>query len=225
MRHLLRWLVLLACGFYLAVAASLLYLRFLPPLIPPVQIQRQIEATAEGADLARRYDFVGLGRMSDHLEHAVVAAEDARFYQHNGFDWTEVRAARRDAQRRGRPLRGASTLTQQLVKNLFLTTHRNPVRKALEWSITPLAEGILGKRRILELYLERGGMGQGGVRRRSCRATLLRHLCCQPVSRPSRTARGAAPRPPHTHAGAYGQLQRYHQGTYAADGVVALFSG
>lgn len=161
MRHLLRWVVLLACAFYLVVAASLLYLRFLPPLITPVQIQRQIEATAEGADLARRYQFVGLGRISDHLEHAVVAAEDARFYQHNGFDWTEVRAARRDAQRSGRPLRGASTLTQQLVKNLFLTTHRSPVRKVLEWSITPLAEGILGKRRILELYLNVAEWGRG----------------------------------------------------------------
>ena len=161
MRVLLRLVFRLVIGFYLLVTLGLVYLRFFPPLITTVQLQREVEASAEGKETERRYEFVRLDGISDHLEHAVVAAEDARFFNHNGFDLTEVRAARREAARRGRAPRGASTLTQQLIKNLFLTTHRSPVRKVVEWSITPLAEVILGKQRILELYLNVVEWGRG----------------------------------------------------------------
>jgi monofunctional biosynthetic peptidoglycan transglycosylase len=82
----------------------------------------------------------------------VVAAEDARFHTHRGFDVEEMRQAIAAA-RRGARQRGASTITQQLVKNLFLTTHRSAIRKGVEMTLTPLAELILGKERILELYL------------------------------------------------------------------------
>ena len=85
-------------------------------------------------------------------QHAVVAAEDSRFFQHHGFDLVEIQHAMDEEEDRGY-LRGASTITQQLVKNLFLTTRRSFARKGLEITITPLAEWILGKRRILELYL------------------------------------------------------------------------
>ena len=102
-----------------------------------------------------------MATLPQHVPRAVVAAEDSRFYQHRGFDWQEMEAAGRQAERTGAPRRGASTITQQLVKNLFLTTHRNVVRKGLEIALTPAAELILPKERILELYLNQIEWGPG----------------------------------------------------------------
>jgi monofunctional biosynthetic peptidoglycan transglycosylase len=95
---------------------------------------------------------VPLQRIDADLQHAVVAAEDGRFYQHWGIDWQELAKVLEESGRSGR-LRGASTISQQLVKNLFLTTHRSPLRKACEVALVPLAELLLSKQRILELYL------------------------------------------------------------------------
>ncbi len=90
----------------------------------------------------------------------MIAAEDARFYSHFGFDWTEIKDAVFDDLEEGR-VRGASTMTQQLVKNLFFTTHGSLLRKAAEASLVVPAELILGKRRILELYLNVVEWGPG----------------------------------------------------------------
>ena len=117
----------------------------------------------------KEYIPVPLSRIAPDLQHAVVSAEDARFYKHNGFDWTEIeQAANNDLE--GRRLRGASTITQQLVKNLFLTTSRTAIRKAVEITIVPLAEAILGKQRILELYLNVIEWGPVFMERRPLRA-------------------------------------------------------
>lgn len=140
-------------GLYALIVLSLVYLRFLPPVTTGVQTQRRVEALLAREPYEKKYDFVGRGGISDHLAHAVVAAEDTRFYKHHGFDWEEIAKARAEAARRGTAPRGASTITQQLVKNLYFTTHRSYVRKALEIAITPAAELVLGKDRILELYL------------------------------------------------------------------------
>ena len=82
----------------------------------------------------------------------MVAAEDARFFQQNGFDWHEVQIAAED-DLEGDRARGASTITQQLVKNLFFGTGRSILRKGAEFTLVPVAEFVLGKRRILEVYL------------------------------------------------------------------------
>src|SRR5262249_13521697 len=87
------------------------------------------------------------------LQHAVIAAEDTRFYQHNGVDWKEVKKVVDADLEEGQLGRGASTITQQLLKNLFLTTHRSLVRKGVEFTLAAPAEKILGKQRILELYI------------------------------------------------------------------------
>ncbi len=107
-----------------------------------------------------RYQFVPLSRISPDLQHAVIAAEDARFYQHHGFDWRQIQIAA-DQDMEGRRLRGASTLTQQLVKNLFFGTGRSILRKGAETTLVPVAELVLGKRRILELYLNVVEWGPG----------------------------------------------------------------
>jgi monofunctional glycosyltransferase len=152
---------LLPLAYYVLCVVGLVYLRFLPPITTGVQLQRVAEQLVRGERPVLRYRWRAVDDMSPHLPRAIVAAEDGRFYRHSGFDWEEFRRARADARARGRPMRGASTLTQQLVKNLFFTTHRNPVRKAYEWALTPPAEWILGKDRILELYVNVVEFGPG----------------------------------------------------------------
>ena len=153
LRALVLWPLLALLIFYGLCTASLVAMRFVPPPVTSVQVQRQIEALFDEGDFEFRYYPVSLDAISDHAEHAVVAAEDTRFYEHGGIDWEELEKARADAKRRGRAPRGASTITQQLVKNLFLTTHRSYVRKGLEVPLTYLAELILPKERILALYI------------------------------------------------------------------------
>jgi monofunctional biosynthetic peptidoglycan transglycosylase len=161
LRRLLRRLLLVVLGYYALVVLALLYLRVLPPLTTTVHIQRRVESWLAPGDYDKRWDWTPIDSISRHAQHAVVAAEDARFYTHHGFDWKEIEAVVEEARREGEPGRGASTITQQLVKNLFLTTHANVVRKGLEISITPLAELLLPKRRILELYLNVVEWGPG----------------------------------------------------------------
>lgn len=108
----------------------------------------------------KRFRFVPLDQISPNLQHAVIAAEDARFYQHHGFDWHQVQIAAEDGLE-GERVRGASTLTQQLVKNLFFGTSRSFLRKGAEVSLVPVAELVLGKKRILELYLNEVEWGPG----------------------------------------------------------------
>jgi monofunctional biosynthetic peptidoglycan transglycosylase len=160
-RRVVLVVALLPVGWWVACLVGLVYLRVLPPVVTGVQLQRVVERTLAGDDPVRVARWTPLDEMSAHLPHAVVAAEDARFYTHGGFDWEEIRRAREAARREGEPMRGASTLTHQLIKNLYFTTHRNPLRKLYEWSLTPPAEWILGKDRILELYLNVVEFGPG----------------------------------------------------------------
>ena len=144
-------LMALATFYGLCALGLVLYNWTFPPTTT-VQLQRRVEALSEAAPYAKRYRPVPPERISAHLAHAVVAAEDARFYAHGGVDWEAVGEAIKDYRENGRR-RGGSTVTQQLVKNLFLTTHSAYWRKALELPLTYLAEGVLSKERILALYL------------------------------------------------------------------------
>ena len=133
-------------------ALVLVAARWIDPPTTAVHIQRRLEAWIHHRPYHERYKFVPLSQISPDLQHAVIAAEDARFYQHHGFDWNQVQiAAEEDWE--GRRVRGASTITQQLVKNLFFGTGRSFLRKGAEFTLVPVAEFSLGKRRILELYL------------------------------------------------------------------------
>jgi monofunctional glycosyltransferase len=123
-------------------------------------MQRHFEAWIRGTPYHKRYKFVPLSEISPDFQHAVIAAEDARFYQHHGFDWHAIQTAAEDDLEGGR-IRGGSTLTQQLVKNLFFGTGRSVLRKGAEVTLVPVAEVVLGKRRILELYLNVVEWGPG----------------------------------------------------------------
>ena len=167
-RRVIRSAAGLLIGFYALCTLSLWILRSMNPLWTSVQIQHRIEAFVAGEDFAKRQAFVPLDRIPLELQHAVIAAEDSAFYQHRGIDWAEIKLVA-DEIRGGGRVRGASTISQQLVKNLFLTTHRSLVRKAFEFTLVPIAELILEKPRILELYLNviEWGPGVYGVRQAS----------------------------------------------------------
>jgi len=123
-------------------------------------MQRRLQAWIHDKPYQKRYKFVPLSRISPDLQHSVIAAEDARFYQHHGFDWHAIQlAAQQDME--GDRMRGGSTLTQQLVKNLFFGTGRSFLRKGAEATLVPVAEVVLGKQRILELYLNVVEWGPG----------------------------------------------------------------
>jgi monofunctional glycosyltransferase len=152
LRRLLWLAVALVVAFYGVITLALAGLRQINPPFTAVHVERRIQAWLHKTPYHKRYRFVPLGQISRDFQHAVIAAEDARFYQHHGFDWNQVQIAFDESVEGGRT-RGASTITQQLVKNLFLTTSRSAVRKGIEFTLVPLTEHILGKRRILELYL------------------------------------------------------------------------
>jgi monofunctional biosynthetic peptidoglycan transglycosylase len=152
LRSLLKWLVLAIILLWSFFTLLIIAARWINPPTTAVHIERRFQAWTHHKPYRERYTFIPLGQISPHLQHAVVAAEDARFYQHHGFDWHEVEiAAQQDVE--GERTRGASTITQQLVKNLFFGTARSFLRKSAEASLVPVAELVLGKRRILEIYL------------------------------------------------------------------------
>ncbi|MFO1303439.1 MAG: monofunctional biosynthetic peptidoglycan transglycosylase [Burkholderiales bacterium] len=108
-----------------------------------------------------QYKWVPYERISNNLKRAMVAAEDAKFVDHEGFDWDGIQLALEKNQKKGRVVAGGSTITQQLAKNLFLSPSRSYLRKAEEAVITVMLETMLPKRRILELYLNVIEWGNG----------------------------------------------------------------
>jgi monofunctional biosynthetic peptidoglycan transglycosylase len=154
-----------------------------------------------GAPVQR--EWIDLAAMSPSLPRAVVAAEDAHFCKHHGIDWGALREAINDAQEDGTPFRGASTITQQVAKNLFLWQGRDFVRKALEFPLALWIDLVLPKARILEIYLnvaELGPQGQFGVEAASAyafgkpaaslsprEAALLASILPNPVKRSARS--------------------------------------
>jgi monofunctional biosynthetic peptidoglycan transglycosylase len=134
--------------------------RWIDPPTTVVHMQRRVQSWINHTPYREHYKFVPLSQISPDLQHAVIAAEDARFYQHHGFDWHQIQiAAEEDLD--GERTRGASTITQQLVKNLFFGTGRSFLRKGAEASLVPVAEFALGKQRILEIYLNVVEWGPG----------------------------------------------------------------
>jgi monofunctional biosynthetic peptidoglycan transglycosylase len=141
-------------------ALLLVAAKWIDPPTTAVHIERRMQAWIHHKPYREHYHFIPLSQISPNLQHAVISAEDARFYQHHGFDWHQVQIAAEGDLEGGR-IRGASTITQQLVKNLFFGTARSILRKGAEFTLVPVAELVLGKRRILELYLNVVEWGPG----------------------------------------------------------------
>jgi monofunctional glycosyltransferase len=160
LRRFIRWLVIGVVLLWSVAALILVAARWIDPPTTAVHMERRLQAWIHNAPYRERYKFIPLSQISANLQHAVVAAEDAHFYQHHGFDWHEIQiAAGEDLE--GERTRGASTITQQLVKNLFFGTGRSFLRKGAEATLVPVAEIFLGKKRILEIYLNVVEWGPG----------------------------------------------------------------
>jgi monofunctional glycosyltransferase len=152
LRSLVLFLAIGLALLWVLAALMLVAVRWIDPPTTAVHAQRRLQAWAQHKPYHERYRFIPLSQISPDLQHATIAAEDMRFYQHHGFDWNQIQIAAEDDLEGGRT-RGASTITQQLVKNLFFGTGRSFLRKGAEATLVPVAELVLGKRRILELYL------------------------------------------------------------------------
>nr|WP_246423225.1 monofunctional biosynthetic peptidoglycan transglycosylase [Roseospira visakhapatnamensis] len=151
---MVRGLALTLAIFVALTATGLLAFRMLPVPITPLMLVRLIQ----GEGLAR--DWTALDDVSPALVRAVIASEDARFCSHNGFDWVEIEEAWTTWRTGGR-LRGASTISMQTARSVFLWPGRDPLRKGLEAVLTVPLEVLWPKRRILEVYLNVAEWGPG----------------------------------------------------------------
>ncbi len=143
------------------IAISIAWYRHQPPRETSFMAQRMNEARVKNPKAELRYQWVPYTRISPQLKRAMIAAEDANFVDHEGFDWDGIALALEKNQKKGRIVAGGSTITQQLAKNLFLSPSRSYLRKAEEAAITVLLEAILTKQRIFELYLNVIEWGSG----------------------------------------------------------------
>jgi monofunctional biosynthetic peptidoglycan transglycosylase len=136
---------LFGAGFCVPIALIMIY-RFVPPPFTPLMIGTEVE------DGVVYQHWVSIESISPNLVRAAIAAEDEQFCSHHGFDWNEINKAMKHNERGGR-LRGASTISQQTAKNLFLPPARNWLRKGIEAYLTVLIEALWPKRHIMEMYL------------------------------------------------------------------------
>jgi monofunctional glycosyltransferase len=167
-RGIARWLLWLVAALVAAVvlphlwfAAHILWWRDHPVGETSFMAWRMDELRAKNPKAQRKYTWVAYDRISGNLKRAMVAAEDAKFVDHEGFDWDGIQLALEKNQKKGRVVAGGSTITQQLAKNLFLSPSRSYWRKGEEAVITVMLEAMLPKRRILEIYLNVIEWGSG----------------------------------------------------------------
>lgn len=159
-RRILRALVLAMAAFFLGTAMLVLVLRFVPPPVSGLRIERWIQSWSSPEPYASRSQWVPLEDIAPCMGVAVIAGEDQNFPDHSGFDWKAIEKAVAHNER-SRRKRGASTVSQQTAKNLFLWSSRSWVRKGFEVYFTALIELEWPKRRILETYLNVVEFGDG----------------------------------------------------------------
>jgi monofunctional glycosyltransferase len=164
----------IAKGLRFAAILGFIYIAYIYLTLPDVRILakenpkttafmelRSDEARAEGRRFSIRHQWVPYSRISPFLKRAVIVTEDAAFFDHDGIDLDEIKASLEKNWEDGQFLRGASTITQQLAKNLYLSPSRNPMRKVTELLITRRLEAALSKQRIFEIYLNMIEWGDG----------------------------------------------------------------
>jgi monofunctional biosynthetic peptidoglycan transglycosylase len=161
-RPLLRYAIVSAVGALLLSIVAVVALRWVDPWTSAFMVDARVNSWFDGdpKPLNLRQEWRDYAQISKELALAVVASEDQRFPDHHGFDFAQIQKAMDDAER-GRRVRGASTISQQVAKNLFLWNGRSWVRKGLEAWFTVLIEACWSKRRILEVYLNIAEFGRG----------------------------------------------------------------
>lgn len=158
MRRILRIFLRIAIFLLLLSMGSVALYRFVPVPVTPLMLKNALGAAIKGKPSTFHHDWVPMEQISPHLANAVVASEDQRFYQHNGFDWKEIGNAIEE-RKSGKRKRGGSTISQQTAKNVFTFCTFTWLRKGIEAYYTVLIEWMWPKERILEVYLNSVEMG------------------------------------------------------------------
>ncbi len=168
MKRVLRWggkifllTLLLLVVYQLWIFAHITWWRWFDPSTSAFMEDRLEVLQEKNPDAELRHRWVPYGKISPHLKRALIAAEDARFLEHEGFDWDAIEKAYEKNLKKGKIVSGGSTISQQLAKNLFLSSKRSPWRKLQEAAITVMLEAVLSKRRIFEIYLNVIEWGNG----------------------------------------------------------------
>jgi len=160
MNKLTRWLRNILIFFFTSTILSVVILKYIPVYVTPLMLIRAVEQMLDGKEPVIHHYWVPLERINHNLPQAVMASEDNLFLKHGGFDLEQIQKAQIEAQE-GKRQRGASTISQQTARNVFLWQHRSWLRKGLEAYFTFLIEKIWGKERIMEVYLNSIEMGRG----------------------------------------------------------------
>ena len=160
MKTFTRWLRYILIFFFVSTILSVVILKYIPVYITPLMLIRAVEQMIDGKTPEINHRWVPLEKINHNLPQAVMASEDNLFLKHKGFDLEQIQKAQLEAQE-GKRQRGASTISQQTARNVFLWQQRSWLRKGLEAYFTFLIEGIWGKERIMEVYLNSIEMGKG----------------------------------------------------------------
>ena len=160
MKIVTRWLRNILIFFFTSTILAVVILKYIPVYITPLMLIRCVEQMIDGEAPQINHRWVPLEKISHNLAQAAMASEDNLFLQHKGFDLEQIQKAQIDAQK-GKRQRGASTISQQTARNVFLWQQRSWLRKGLEAYFTFLIEAIWGKERIMEVYLNSIEMGKG----------------------------------------------------------------
>ena len=160
LQWLLRWVRNILIFFFVSTIIMVVALKYVPVYLTPLMLSRCVEQMMDGDFPSLKHQWVPLSEMSHNAPQAVMASEDNLFLQHNGFDFEQIYKARIEAMK-GKRERGASTITQQTAKNVFLWHGHSWIRKGLEAYFTVLIEFIWGKERIMEVYLNSIETGNG----------------------------------------------------------------
>jgi monofunctional biosynthetic peptidoglycan transglycosylase len=159
LRVTIRWIL---AAFFGSTILAVVALRFLPVYFTPLMFIRLAQQAGEGRELRLNHHWVSLDQISAHMPVAVIASEDANFMKHHGFDYKAIEhAAERNRKHPEKQKLGASTISQQTAKNVFLWPGRSWTRKGLEVYFTALIELLWSKQRIMEVYLNSIEMGEG----------------------------------------------------------------
>lgn len=161
LRFLKRLILKIAVWFVGISLFSVIVFKWVPVPVTPLILIRTVQQITSGQKVILKHDWVPMKKISPHMQLAAVCSEDQNFFTHHGFDFGAMKKAVKESKRKNGKLRGASTISQQTAKNVFLWPQRSWLRKGLEIWFTGLIELIWGKKRILEVYLNSIEMGNG----------------------------------------------------------------
>lgn len=159
LKKTLKWIVV---AFFASTILSVIIYRFVPVFVTPLMVIRVIEQIGDGKEIKMKHSWTSIDHMSKYMPVAVIASEDANFLEHHGFDFEAIeKAAKRNIDHPEKRKLGASTISQQTAKNVFLWPGRSWVRKGFEAYFTTLIELLWSKQRIMEVYLNSIETGDG----------------------------------------------------------------